>query len=69
VKGHKRLKRLLPVINDIMEKGLHEMSIGNLSRIDFSLGNLERQAEEDRAFLEQLGKMRGYKRLAKILKN
>ena len=50
VKGHKRLKRLLTVIDDILDRGFHRMRYGDMTGVDFYLGNMERMAEEEKAF-------------------
>ena len=43
VKGHKKLRKLEPILKDIYEKGLHKMSYQDISGVDFYLGDLERR--------------------------
>ena len=45
VKGHKKLKKFMPIINEIVEKEFHEMEFQGISGIEFYLGNLERNFE------------------------
>ncbi len=46
VKGHKRLKKLEPIIKEICERKLHKMEYQGINGIDFYLGDLERRCEE-----------------------
>ena len=50
VKGHKRRTRLSPIIDDILDRGFHRMRYGEMTGVDFYLGNMEREAEEEKAF-------------------
>ena len=65
VKGYKRRIRLSPVIDDILDRGFHRMRYGDMTGIDFYLGNMEREAEEERVFMESVGGMKGIMRLLK----
>ena len=68
VKGYKRRTRLSPIIDDILGRGFHRMRYGEMTGVDFYLGNMEREAEEEKAFWDEVRRMKGGKRLAKILR-
>ena len=68
VKGHKRRTRLSPIIDDILGRGFHRMRYGDMTGVDFYLGNMERMAQEEKAFWDEVRRMKGGKRLAKILR-
>ena len=68
VKGYKRRTRLSPIIDDILGRGFHRMRYGEMTGVDFYLGNMERMAEEEKAFWDEVRRMKGGKRLAKILR-
>ncbi len=60
VKGHKILTRLYPVIKDMGERGFLGMACGEMTGIDFYLGDMEREA-----LWEKIGGIKGLKRLFK----
>ena len=68
VKGYKRRIRLSPIIDDILGRGFHRMRYGDMTGVDFYLGNLERMAQEEKAFWDEVRQMKGGKRLARILR-
>ena len=68
VKGYKRRTRLSPIIDDILDRGFHRMRYGEMTGVDFYLGNMERMAEEEKAFWDEVRRMKGGKRLAKMLR-
>ena len=68
VKGHKRRIRLSPIIDDILDRGFHRMRYGEMTGVDFYLGNMERMVQEEKAFWDEVRRMKGGKRLAKILR-
>ena len=62
VKGHKKLKKLEPILKDIYEKEFHKMSYQDVSGVDFYLGDLERRREEGEKwdqFMKVIVKSRG----------
>ena len=68
VKGHKILTRLYPVIKDMGERGFLGMSYGDMTGIDFYLGDMERKAEEEQALMERFKRIRGPRSLKKLTK-
>ena len=68
VKGYKRRTRLSPIIDDILGRGFHRMRYGDMTGVDFYLGNMEREAEEEKAFWDEVGRMKGGKRLVRMLR-
>lgn len=54
VKGHKRLKKLEPILSDIYNKGLHKMEYQGINGIDFYLGDLE---QKERRWKELMDKV------------
>ncbi len=68
VKGYKRRIRLSPIIDDILDRGFHRMRYGDMTGVDFYLGNMERMAQEEKAFWDEVRRMKGGKRLVKILR-
>ena len=43
VKGHKRLKKLEPILREIHEREFHKMEYQGIDGVDFYLGYLERR--------------------------
>ena len=68
VKGYKRRTRLSPIIDDILGRGFHRMRYGEMTGVDFYLGNMERMAEEEKAFWDEVRRMKGGKRLVRMLR-
>ena len=68
VKGYKRRTRLSPIIDDILGRGFHRMRYGEMTGVDFYLGNMEREAEEEKAFWDEVRRMKGGKRLVRMLR-
>ena len=68
VKGYKRRTRLSPIIDDILDRGFHRMRCGDMTGVDFYLGNMEREAQEERAFWDEVRRMKGGKRLVRMLR-
>src|SRR5512143_3297436 len=68
VKGYKRRIRLSPIIDDILGRGFHRMRYGDMTGVDFYLGNMERMAQEEKAFWDEVRRMKGGKRLARMLR-
>jgi hypothetical protein len=44
------------------------MHYGDMTGVDFYLGNMERMAQEEKAFWDEVRRMKGGKRLAKMLR-
>ena len=68
VKGYKRRTRLSPIIDDILGRGFHRMRYGDMTGVDFYLGNMERMAQEEKAFWDEVRRMKGGKRLVRMLR-
>jgi len=72
VKGHKRLKKLLPIIREICEREFHKMEYQGINGLEFYLGDLERRVEEGLKY-EEIVKMalkskRGFTQLEKAVR-
>ena len=52
VKGHKKLKKLDPIITDILEKEFYKMEYQGINGVDFYLGDLKRRIEKDKKYDE-----------------
>ncbi len=47
VKGHKKVKKLGPFIRAIRARGFDQMKAGDMTGVEFYLGDMERRAEEN----------------------
>lgn len=68
VKGWKKVRKFRPIIQEIVDREFYKMEYGGMSGIDFYLGNLEREAEEHKRFMQEVGGPRGLLRLLKKMR-
>ncbi len=68
VKGFRKVRKLEPILVDIHQRGFDKMECQGMSGVDFYLRNLEREAEEDARFWEQVGGYKGFFRLIRKMK-
>ena len=67
VKGHKKVKKFKGILREIKEKELDKMEYQGVSGIDFYLGNLEREVEEERRFMKMVSGKKGLRLLFTII--
>lgn len=50
VKGHKKAKKIEPILREMYERDFHKMEYQGISGVEFYLGDLERRYEEGRKY-------------------
>ena len=67
VKGHKKKIKLKPILQEIATGGFYTMEYNGVTGIDFYLGNLEREENEQRAFIGMVSGKKGLKKFVKLV--
>ena len=67
VKGHKKKVKFQLILQEIEARGLDRMEYNGVTGIDFYLGNLEREKNEQRRFIEMVRGKRGLKKFVKLV--
>lgn len=67
VKGYRKKMKLQPILQRIEAAGFDTMKFSGLAGIDYYLGNLEREPDEQRAFIEMVRGKKGLKKFVKLV--
>ncbi len=67
VKGHKKKLKFQFILQEIKARGLDRMEYNGVTGIDFYLGNLEREEDEQRRFIEMVRGKKGLKKFVKLV--
>lgn len=67
VKGHKKKLKFQLILQEIEARGLDRMEYNGVTGIDFYLGNLEREENEQKRFIEMVSGKKGLKKFVKLV--